>query len=272
MQKVVSRKAANRMMEIDSPAEARAIIRSGEYTSHTAGIAPEYVQGNVCILPAELALEFAAFCQRNPKPCPLIGMGAPGDPSLPDLGDIDIRTDVPRYRVFRDGKLVDEPTDIGKYWSGDLVAFVLGCSFSFEQPLLQAGLRLRHIERDRTVPMYRTTMDCVPAGRFKGGMVVSMRSFKPADAIRAIQITSRFPAVHGAPVHIGLPEAIGIRDLERPDWGDPPEMPAGELPLFWACGVTPQVAIESARPSICITHKPGAMLITDRKNVALAAI
>jgi uncharacterized protein YcsI (UPF0317 family) len=120
--------------------------------------------------------------------------------------------------------------------------------------------------------MYRTSIDCVPAGRFKGKMVVSMRAFPPADAIRAIQVTSRFPAVHGAPVHIGLPEAIGIRDLERPDFGDPPQMQPGELPLFWACGVTPQVAIEAARPSICITHKPGSMLITDKKNSALAAL
>ena len=272
MHTVANRPGPSRMMAIDTPAEARRIIRAGEYSGHTAGIAPEFVQGNVCILPQELALEFAAFCQRNPKPCPLIGMGAPGDPALPDLGDIDIRTDVPRYRVFKDGKLVEEPTDIRKYWSEDLVTFVLGCSFSFERPLLQDGLRLAHIERDSTVPMYRTSIDCVPAGRFKGKMVVSMRAFPPADAIRAIQITSRFPAVHGAPVHIGLPEAIGIRDLERPDFGDSPQMQPGELPLFWACGVTPQVAIEAARPSICITHKPGSMLITDKKNSALAAL
>ncbi len=272
MHKAVSRPSASRMMAIDSPGEARRIIRTGEYTGHTAGIASDFVQGNLCILPREMALEFAAFCQKNPKPCPLIGMGAPGDPALPDLGDIDIRTDVPRYRVFKDGKLVEEPTDIRKYWSEDLVTFVLGCSFSFERPLLQEGLRLRHIERDSTVPMYRTSIDCVPAGRFKGKMVVSMRAFPPADAIRAIQITSRFPAVHGAPVHIGLPEAIGIRDLERPDFGDPPQMQPGELPLFWACGVTPQVAIEAARPSICITHKPGSMLITDKRNSALAAL
>jgi uncharacterized protein YcsI (UPF0317 family) len=271
MQKPVN-PGSGRMMSIDRPAEARAIIRAGDYTGHTAGVAAEFVQGNVCILPRELALDFAAFCQRNPKPCPLIGMGAPGDPTLPDLGDIDIRTDVPRYRVFKDGKLVEEPTDIRKHWSGDLVTFVLGCSFSFERPLLQEGLRLAHIERDTTVPMYRTSIECVPAGPFRGPMVVSMRSFRPADAIRAIQITSRFPAVHGAPVHIGLPEEIGIADLARPDFGDPPHMEKGELPLFWACGVTPQVAIEAARPSICITHKPGAMLITDKRNTALAAL
>ncbi len=272
MHSPVSRQAAHRMMSIESPSEARRIIRAGEHTGHTAGIAPEFVQGNLCILPKELALEFAAFCQRNPKPCPLIGMGAPGDPSLPDLGDIDIRTDLPRYRVFKAGKLIDEPTDIRKYWSDDLVTFVLGCSFSFEWPLLQAGLRLKHIERDTTVPMYRTSIACVPAGRFKGPMVVSMRPFAPADAIRAVQVTSRFPAVHGAPVHLGFPEAIGIADLMRPDWGDPPDMEPGQLPVFWACGVTPQAAIEAARPSICITHKPGAMLITDKRNSALAAL
>ena len=263
---------SNRMMGIVDSREARRIIRAGDYTGHTAGIAPDFVQGNLCILPLEAAQEFAAFCQRNPKPCPVIGMSAPGDPALPDLGDIDIRTDVPRYRVFKHGELVAEPADIREYWTSDLVTFVLGCSFSFELPILQEGIRLQHIERNTTVPMYRTNIDCTPAGRFKGKMVVSMRPFTPANAIRAVQITSRFPAVHGAPVHLGLPEAIGITDIMRPDWGDAPEMSAGELPVFWACGVTPQVAIEAARPSLCITHKPGAMLITDKKNSTLAAL
>jgi uncharacterized protein YcsI (UPF0317 family) len=271
MQDKVSDAPAGAMMGIKDPVEARKIIRAGTYCGHTAGVAPEHVQGNLCILPSDLALEFAAFCQRNPKPCPILAMSAPGDPALPGLGEIDIRTDVPRYRVFRDGQLVDEPVDILKYWNQDLVSFVLGCSFSFELPILEAGLRLRHIEDDTTVPMYRTSIDCVPAGRFRGKMVVSMRPFLPADAIRVIQITSRFPAVHGAPVHIGMPEAIGIQDLARPDFGDPPVIAAGELPLFWGCGVTPQVAIEAARPALCITHKPGAMLITDKRNSALAA-
>jgi uncharacterized protein YcsI (UPF0317 family) len=269
---LMTRPSSNPMMRIDDPRAARAIIRRGEYAGHTAGIAPDFVQGNLCILPAALATEFAAFCQRNPKPCPIIGMGAPGDPIIADLGDIDIRTDVPRYRVFKEGRLVEEPTDIRKYWAGDLVAFVLGCSFSFEQPMLQGGLRLAHLEHNTTVPMYRTSIDCAAAGPFKGKMVVSMRAFSPADAIRAVQITSRFPAVHGAPVHIGFPEAIGIADLQRPDFGDPPMIAPGQLPLFWGCGVTPQVAIEAARPAICITHKPGAMLITDRLNSALAAL
>ena len=272
MQRKLSGSAANAMMEIVDPAEARRIIRAGEYAGHTAGVAPNYVQGNLCILPKELALEFAAFCQRNPKPCPIIGMSAPGDPTLPDLGDIDIRTDVPRYRIWRDGEVADEPTDITSHWRDDLVTFVLGCSFSFELPILEAGIPLRHIENDTTVPMYRTSIDCVPAGRFRGKMVVSMRPFTPADAIRVIQITSRFPAVHGAPVHIANPEAIGIGDIMQPDFGDPPAMRPGELPLFWGCGVTPQVALEAARPALSITHKPGAMLITDKRNSALAAI
>jgi uncharacterized protein YcsI (UPF0317 family) len=259
------------MMLLDDPREARQRIRRGEYTGHTAGIANAYVQGNLCILPKALAMDFAAFCQRNPKPCPVISMGLPGDPSLPDLGDIDIRTDVPRYRVFRDGKLVDEPTDIRRYWSDDLVTFVLGCSFSFEGAMQEAGIPLQHVERDTTVPMYRTNVDCVPAGPFMGKMVVSMRPLTPANAIRAVQITSRFPAVHGAPVHLGLPESIGIRDIMRPDFGDPPEIGQDQLPVFWACGVTPQVAVEAARPPLCITHKPGAMLLTDKLNISLAA-
>jgi uncharacterized protein YcsI (UPF0317 family) len=269
MQKVVQRPPANPMMSITSPQEARRIIRAGDYSGHTAGVAPDHVQGNLCILPKDMALEFAAFCQRNPKPCPVIGMSAPGDPALPDLGDIDIRTDVPRYRVFKDGKLVDEPTDIRKYWTDDLVTFVLGCSFSFELPILQAGIRLQHIERNTVVPMYRTSIDCVPAGRFKGKMVVSMRPFTPADAIRAVQITSRFPAVHGAPVHLGLPEAIGIRDIAKPDLGDPAEIREGELPVFWACGVTPQAVVMAAKPAFVLTHKPGHMFVTDLRDADL---
>ena len=263
---------ANPMMAITDPVVARMKIRRGEYTGHTAGIAPDFVQGNLCILPKDMAAEFAAFCQRNPKPCPVIGMGSPGDPALPDLGDIDIRTDVPRYRVFKDGKLVDEPVDIMRYWRDDLVTFVIGCSFSFEQPLIAEGIRLQHVARDTTVPMYRTNVACTPAGRFSGTMVMSMRPMSPADAIRAVQITSRFPAVHGAPVHLANPEAIGVKDIMKPDWGDPPEIRPGEIPVFWGCGVTPQVAVEQAKPDLCITHKPGSMLLTDRLNRKLAAL
>jgi uncharacterized protein YcsI (UPF0317 family) len=256
---------------LSDPREARALFRSGAYTGHTVGVAMDYVQGNLCILPRDYAMEFAAFCQRNPRPCPLIGMGAPGDPMLPGLGDIDIRTDVPRYRVFRDGVLVDEPPDILSYWSDDLVTFVLGCSNSADQPLVAEGIALQHVERNTTLPMYRSSIPCTPSGRFVSSMVVSMRPLAPADAIRAVQITSRFPNVHGAPVHIGLPEAIGIADLMRPDFGDAPVVAEGQLPVFWACGVTPQVAVENAKPPICITHKPGSMLVTEKLNSSLAA-
>jgi uncharacterized protein YcsI (UPF0317 family) len=254
--------------------ESRAVrqrIRRGEFTGHTSGLAPGHVQGNVVILPQALAADFLRFCQLNPKPCPVLAVGAPGDPALPALGaDIDMRADVPRYRVFRDGALVEEPTDIRHLWREDLVTFILGCSFSFEWALLEDGLSMRHMALGRNVPMYRTSVPTAPAGPFRGPLVVSMRSFRPADAIRAIQITSRFPGVHGAPVHIGLPGSIGIRELGKPDWGDAVDVPADELPLFWACGVTPQAVIAEAKPAFCITHAPGSMLVTDLRNSQLA--
>lgn len=269
----VARALSERKSIPTEPLQARRLIRSGAHTGHTAAMAPAFVQGNLCILPAEYAADFAAYCQRNPKPCPLIGMSVAGDPRLPSLGeDLDIRTDLPRYRVFRDGKVVDEPTDIMSYWRNDLVSFVLGCSFSFEQPLIEDGIRLRHIERGDNVAMYKTNIDTVPAGPFNGKMVVSMRPLYPSEAIRAIEITSRYPSVHGAPIHIGLPEQIGITDLEKPFAGDAPRMADDELPVFWACGVTPQVAVEQARPPLCITHKPGSMIITDLKNRELTAL
>lgn len=256
--------------------EAQAIrqrIRRGEINDHTSGMAPGCVQGNVVILPSALAADFLRFCQANPKPCPLLAVSEPGDPALPALGaDIDIRSDVPRYRVFRHGEMVEEPTDIGHLWRDDLVSFILGCSFSFEWALLEDGLRLRHQDEGGNVPMYRTSVRTVAAGRFRGPLVVSMRPFLPADAIRAIQITSRFPSVHGAPVHIGLPEAIGVRNVEKPDYGDPVPVRAGELPVFWACGVTPQAVIAEVKPEFCITHAPGAMLITDLRNSNLASL
>src|SRR5262249_5752520 len=202
--------------------DARLTARGGEFKGQTAGVAPGYVQGNLAILPGSLAGDFLRFCQLNPKPCPLLAASAPGDYRLPTLAeDLDIRTDLPRYRVFRNGEVIDEPTDIRAYWRDDLVAFVLGCSFSFEEALLEGGIELRHITLNVTVPMYRTSIATAPAGPFHGPMVVSMRPLKPADAIRAIQITTRFPAVHGAPVHIGKPELIGIADLTKPDYGDP---------------------------------------------------
>jgi uncharacterized protein YcsI (UPF0317 family) len=248
-------------------ADLRAAIRRGEWRKHTSGVEADYVQGNVAILPADVAADFHRFCLNNPKPCPLLAVSGIGDPHFPTLGrDIDIRTDVPRYRVFRHGEVVDEPYDIRNYWRDDLVAFVIGCSFSFEQALLENGISIRHIEQNCNVPMYRTNIETVPAGAFHGPMVVSMRPMKAADAIRAIQITSRFPSVHGAPVHLGNPELIGIRELSRPDYGDSVEVREGELPVFWACGVTPQSVIAHAKPSFCITHYPGHMLITDLRN------
>ena len=252
--------------------EVRLAARSGRLDSHTSGLATAHVQGNLVILPADVAGEFLRYCQRNPKPCPVLAVSEPGDPRLPTLAaDLDIRSDVPRYRVWRDGVLVDEPGDIGALWRDDLVTFVLGCSFSFEQALIEDGIRLRHVEQGKNVAMFRTTIATTPAGRFSGPMVVTMRPMKAADAIRAVQITSRFPNVHGAPVHLGDPKLIGIADLARPDYGDAVEVMPDEVPVFWACGVTPQAALEQARPPFAITHAPGAMLITDLLNHQLAS-
>ncbi len=243
----------------------RRFIRHGEYTGPTSGLAPGFVQANLAILPRSVADEFMRFCELNPKPCPLVGVAEPGNWQMPALGeDLDIRTDLPRYRVWRDGALVDEPQDVLKWWRDDLVTFAIGCSFSFEQALIEAGIELRHITRNCTVPMYRTAIDAAPAGAFRGPLVVSMRPLKSADAIRAIEITNRYPLAHGSPVHIGKPELIGIADLAKPDYGDPVPIAEDEIPVFWACGVTPQAAIATARPEFCITHYPGAMLVTDR--------
>jgi uncharacterized protein YcsI (UPF0317 family) len=261
----------------DRSAEAgrreRGRIRAGEVQGSTAGLAPGNVQANLVVLPQPLAHDFLRFAQANPKPCPVLAISEPGDPHFPALGgDLDIRTDLPRYRVWRHGTLADEPPDLLEVWRDDLVGFALGCSFSFERALVEEGIELRHVTCGCNVPMYRTTIACVPAGPFFGPLVVSMRPLRPGDAIRAIQITSRFPAVHGAPVHIGLPEAIGIADLAKPDYGDPVPIEDGELPVFWACGVTPQAVIAGVKPAFCITHAPGSMLITDLPNTRLASL
>lgn len=257
-----------------TPYALRQKIRSGEFAQNTSGFSPGFVQGNLAILPAEWANEFLQFCQLNPKPCPVIGMSStPGQFMLDMLGqDVDIRTDIPRYRVYRDGVMSEEVTDVRDLWQDDMVAFLLGCSFSFEEALLADGLEVRNITEGVNVPMYRTNIECQPAGRFSGTTVVSMRPMKPKDAIRAIQICSRFPSVHGAPLHFGDPAAIGIRDINVPDFGDAVTIREGEVPVFWACGVTPQVAIEQARPPICITHSPGCMLVTDIPNSRLAIL
>jgi uncharacterized protein YcsI (UPF0317 family) len=253
-------------------AHARTEARSGRLDRHTSGLAMGNVQGNVVILPASLANDFMRFCQRNPKSCPLLAVSEPGDPSLPTLGEgIDIRTDLPRYRVWREGVVASEPTDVLALWRNDMVTFVIGCSFSFEEALIADGIALRHIEQGRNVAMYRTNIPTTPAGPFSGPMVVSMRPMRAEAAIRAVQITSRLPAVHGAPVHLGDPALIGIKDLSRPDYGDAVEVMPDELPVFWACGVTPQSALTQAKPPLAITHAPGAMLITDLLNRKLAS-
>ena len=251
--------------------DVRRECRSARLDGPTAGLAPGYVQGNLAILPRDWADDFLRFCQANPRPCPLLGVSEAGSPALPALGaDLDVRTDLPHYRVWEHGKLMTSPTDVMSVWRDDLVSFVIGCSFSFEEALLQNDIPLRHITRGCNVAMYRTNIATQSAGRFHGPLVVSMRPMKPADAIRAIQVTTRLPAVHGAPVHIDFPEAIGIKDLGKPDYGDAVEMEPGELPVFWACGVTPQAAIAAAKPPFAITHAPGCMLVTDLKNNQLS--
>ena len=258
---------------VDAGRRERLRIRAGDFSGNTTGLAAGNVQANLVILPRVLAHDFLRFAQANPKPCPVLAVSEAGDPSLPGLGeDLDVRSDLPRYRVWRRGELVEEPLNLFHVWRDDLVSFALGCSFSFEQALIEDGIELRHITCGSNVPMYRTNIQCVPAGPFAGPLVVSMRPLSPGDAIRAIQITSRFPSVHGAPVHIGLPESIGIEDLAEPDYGDAVPVGTGELPVFWACGVTPQAVIAQVRPDFCVTHAPGSMLITDLRNTSLASL
>jgi uncharacterized protein YcsI (UPF0317 family) len=250
--------------------DVRALARGGEIAGITSGLALGYVQANLVVLPYAQAFDFLLFCQRNPKPCPLLDVTEAGDaePRRCAPGG-DVRTDVPRYCVYRQGELIDEPTDIVQLWRNDWVAFLIGCSFTFESALLQAGLPIRHIEQSCNVPMYRTNIACEPAGVFHGPMVVSMRPMTPAQAIRAVQICSRFGRAHGTPIHLGDPAAIGIEDIARPDFGDPVAINAGEIPVFWACGVTPQAVVMQAKPAICVTHKPGHMFVTDWRDVDL---
>ena len=258
--------------QLKTPLAVRLGARAHGFTGQTAGLAPGFVQGNLVVLPTDCADDFLRFCQRNPKPCPLIAVSEPGEPHISSLGeDVDVRTDLPSYRIWRDGLLESTTPSIADLWRDDLVAFVIGCSFSFEEALAAEGIPLKHLSAGTTVPMYRTNVMCESAGRFSGPLVVSMRPLNASDAIRAIQITSRFPAVHGAPVHLGDPSLIGIRDLSRPDYGDPVDVLADEMPVFWACGVTPQAAIAQQRLPFAITHAPGCMLVTDIPNARLAA-
>ena len=256
-----------------TPAQLRQRIRSGEHSGNTSGYCAGFVQCNMVILPKDWAAEFLQFCTKNPKPCPVLGMADAGSWEIPALAaNLDVRSDLPSYKLFKNGEFTQEVTDIKEYWRDDLVTFMLGCSFSFEEALLADGLEVRNITEQRNVPMYRTNIPCQSAGRFSGTMVVSMRPFLAADAIRATQICTRFPSVHGAPVHLGDPSLIGIDDINVTDFGDPVTIHENELPVFWACGVTPQVALEQAKPPFCITHSPGCMLVTDIPNSKLAVM
>ncbi|WP_296428595.1 putative hydro-lyase [Yoonia sp.] len=247
-----------------SAADVRAAIRTGAYTGQTSGLAAGKLQCNLAILPERFALDFLRFCQRNAKPCPVVGVGDTGNPYLPTLGhDIDIRRDVPKYRVFRDGVLTDETTDITELWTDDLVTVALGCSFTFENALQRNGIPVRHVEMGRNVPMYRSNLALVPAGPFAGEMVVTMRPIPENKIAAAYAISGKYPQAHGAPIAVGDPGDIGIADLAQPDWGEPVDIRPGEVPVYWACGVTPQNVLLDAKLPLCITHTPGHMLIAD---------
>ena len=256
-----------------SPGELRELIRKGELVRPTSGMAPGHVQTNLAILPEDVAFDFLLFCQRNPKPCPLLEVVEVGSSEPKQMAPgTDLRFDVPRYRVYEYGELVAEVDDLAGVWRDDLVSFLLGCSFSFESAMIRAGISIRHIDAGTNVPMYITDIQTTRAGVFSGPMVVSMRPIPRQKVVKAVQVTSRFPGVHGAPVHIGEPEAIGIRDITRPDLGDPVEIREGELPVFWACGVTPQAVAMNSKPPLMITHAPGYMFITDMRDEDLAVL
>lgn len=250
-----------------TPAQARALFRTTDVAT-TAGFSAGFAQANLIALDRKYAFDFLLFAQRNPKPCPLLGVLEPGQVSSDLLVGGDIRTDIPSYRVFSHGSLIDEPTDATAYWTENTVAFVIGCSFTFEQALLDNNVPVAHIEQGVNVPMFMTNIDCEPAGVFSGKMVVSMRPIPAGLVADAVRVTSRYPAVHGAPVHVGEPGLIGIDDLAAPDFGDAVDIPAGWVPVFWACGVTPQSIVMSSKPELAICHSPGKMLITDARDVA----
>ena len=249
-----------------TPAKARALFRTTDVAT-TAGFSAGYAQANLIALDRRYAFDFLLFAQRNPKPCPVLGVLEPGQVSSDLLAGGDIRTDIPAYRVYERGSLIDEPLTASSYWTENTVAFLIGCSFTFEQALLDNGVPLAHIEQGKNVAMYRTNIDCEPAGVFSGKMVVSMRPIPASLVSDAVRITSRYPAVHGAPVHMGDPAAIGISDLGASDFGEAIDIPAGCVPVFWACGVTPQSIVMSSKPDLAICHAPGKMLITDARDL-----
>ena len=256
-----------------TPTELRSMIRKNEWIKPTAGMANGYAQANLAILKKEHAFDFLLFCQRNPKSCPLLDVTEIGSPIPKFAAEAgDIRSDIPKYRIYKYGELVEEVTDISDYWEDDMVGFLIGCSFTFEHALLNNDIPIRHIEEECNVPMYKTNIPCIDAGIFHGNMVASMRPIPQKDVVRAAQVTSRFPAVHGGPIHIGNPEAIGISSITQPDFGDAVTIREGEVPVFWACGVTPQSIAMETKPAIMITHAPGHMFITDIRDEKLGVI
>lgn len=253
-----------------TPLAFRQLIREGKFAEPTSGYCPGYAQANLIILPKEEAYDFLLFAQRNPKACPLLEVTDVGERLTKYVAkDCDIATDFPKYWIYRDGVKVEEVTDISSYWQDDFVAFVIGCSFSFESEMIDAGIEIRHNTMGCNVPMYITNIDCVPAGRFSGKMVVSMRPIPSNQLVKTVTVTATLPKVHGSPIHIGDPKEIGITDVAHPDFGDPVEIRPGETTVFWPCGVTPQSIVMNVKPKLAITHAPGHMLVTDVKNVDL---
>lgn len=249
------------------PSEMRELIRKEEWVYPTSGLCKSHVQGNMIILPKEWAFDFLLFAQRNPKSCPILDVTEVGNYEPINIAaGADVRTDLPKYRVWEDGVLIEEPLNVIKYWRDDLVAFIIGCSFSFESALIDSSIPIRHMESNSNAPMYITNIESNKAGRFSGPMVVSMRPVKHDKVPRAVLCTGRFPSLHGAPVHIGDPSVIGISDITKVDFGDCVEVHDDEVPVFWACGVTPQAAVMKSKPPFAITHSPGHMFISDKKD------
>lgn len=254
-----------------APSVLRSQFRSGHLVRPTSGMCGGYAQGNLVVLPRELAFDFLLFTQRNPKPCPILEVSDAGSREFVQTAPgSDIARDIPLYRVYENGVCTGEYTDVSPFWRDDFVSFLIGCSFTFESALLDEGIGIRHMEMGCNVPMYITNIPCRAAGAFSGPTVVSMRPIPHEQVVKAVTVTGRYPKVHGAPLHIGSPEMIGIRDLDHPDFGDPVEIREGEIPVFWACGVTPQAVVMNVKPPIVITHAPGYMFITDVKNSELS--
>jgi uncharacterized protein YcsI (UPF0317 family) len=256
-------------MKSVTPTELRRLIREGQWAKPTTGLAPGFVQANLVVLPHEEAFNFLLFCVRNPKPCPILDVLEPGRVEPRIAPGADLRTDLPKYRVYESGSLKEEVEEVSPFFHKGMVSFLLGCSFSFESAMLAAGLPIRNMEEGKNVSMYITNRPCLPAGPFSAPLVVSMRPMTPEQAVRAVQVTTRFHLTHGAPVHMGNPEALGIKDMAQPEFGDPVKIYPGEIPVFWACGVTSNLAANSAGLPLVITHAPGHMFVSDMKDEAL---